>query len=132
MIKVIMERIQAVLMAHEILKRAQHEEFEMTTGDTAPSIEIQFLSDVEIPINLTGCTVQCFLQKADGSTINTSHSTCEIVNAAQGIAKYNWQAIDTASIGIHYASFKIIYADAKVQSLPYPIRINIRPSVKPQ
>lgn len=130
MIKVYLEKIEVKIMVFEIGERSEYREFGLVQGDTLPAVRMQFLDDINDPIDLTGYTVDFFFKKAGERTlINAGHTECVIIDSDAGIAEYQWAEGDTARAGIHWGSFQITTDEGKKQSIKDAIRFNIRSEI---
>jgi len=74
--------------------------------------------------------VDFFFRKEDSDVLNLSHSSCTIVNAIAGMAKYDWVIGDTAQVGIHYGGFQLTEkSSGKRQSIRDVMRFDIREEI---
>lgn len=136
-IKILVPKIEVVIMAFEITERSEYREFKMVKGDTLPSVKVQFLESsnssdgcAESYLDLTDHTVNFYFKKIGENTVlNQGHTACTIENALAGIARYDWVSGDTDNEGIHYGEFEIIDPDSKRQSIRYALRFDIRDEV---
>lgn len=125
--KIILQKIEVKAVAFEITQRAEFRQFKLVQYDTAPVVQIQFLDDIEDPIDLTGYQIDFFFKKVDGSEIlNLGHTDCTIVSASQGIAQYRWAVGDIRYPGIHLGSFQVISDSGAKQSIPDAVRFDVR------
>lgn len=90
--------------------------------DTAP--KFQFVVERDgLPINLTGCTVQFLIQKADATTVT---KTVTVTSATTGECEVALINTDTNQAGQCYGELKITFADATIQHarhrLPFYVR----------
>lgn len=84
--------------------------FYIKRNDTSPSVEAT-LSAKGSPVDLTGATV--YFHMSDGlGGLGT------IVDPSTGKVRYDWQAGDTATAGVYYSEWEVVYADGKKETFP--------------
>lgn len=84
--------------------------------DTWPPIEATLSDDVG-PMDLTGATVKLLLKSAGAGT-TLVEGVCEIVSAAGGTVKYEWDPADTASVNTFSGEFEITWANSTITTVP--------------
>lgn len=93
------------------------EQFYIKRNDTSPSIQRTLLDASGTAITLSGATVRFHMRsRADGSTKTDEAAT--IVDAGNGIVKYDWVAGDTDTAGTYDAEFEVTYADTTIETFP--------------
>lgn len=97
-------------------------------SNSAPSIIIT-LERSGSPINVTGCTVDLFINLS-GSVINTGHTGCTLTTPASGIVTYDLLAADTATAGLANCEARITYADTSVEIIYQKFQLNIRDNLQ--
>lgn len=129
-IQVYLEKIEVKVVAFEITDRAEYREFKLTQGDTYPSVRIQFLDDINDPLDITDWRVDFFFTDSEQNLLlNSGHTQCSIFDAAQGIAEYEWQEGDTRHCGVHFGGFQLTTPEGKRQSIRDTLRFKIRPQI---
>ena len=112
-------------------------DFTIKQNDTGVALQVtcypvekdQVVVGTTIPVDLTGASVTFTMKK--GSSTIIDHAAATVVNSVGGIAKYLWQAADTATAGKRTAWFRATFADGTKVSFPNddsPISIEIAPA----
>jgi len=112
-------------------------DFTIKQNDTGVPLQVtcyavekdQVVVGTTTPIDLTGCTATFTMKKGSSTVID--HQPATIPNAAGGIAKYAWQAADTATAGKRKGYFRITFGDGTKVSFPNdddPLAIEITPA----
>ena len=94
-------------MAKFILKR----------NDTTPSLEAQLLRGTSDLVVLAGATV-VFNMRSSFGVVVTERANVTIVDALQGIVRYDWVPSDTSETGAFIGEFEVTFADGKVETFP--------------
>lgn len=84
--------------------------FHIKRNDTSPAIEMA-LSTKAGPVDLTGASVYFHMA-------NVVSAAAVIVDAAQGIVRYNWGVGDTDTEGYHLIEWEVVYSDGKKETFP--------------
>jgi len=92
--------------------------YEIKQNDTFPPLRLRLISGT-VAANLTNATIVLRIAGIGSRTM-------VVEDAAQGIVRYDWQAIDTASEGIFNAEVKIQYPGTARQTIPTVGQIAIR------
>ena len=100
--------------------------FSIKQNDTAPSLRATLLDGDGNPVNLSGSTVR-FHMRLLGQTAIVVNQSATLIDAANGIAQYNWVAADTDTIGSYQAEFQVTYSDGAIETFPNDsyIRVDI-------
>ena len=96
-------------------------EFFIKRGDTSPSLQYTLSPTTD----LTGATVVFNMSTANRSSVKVSRQTAVVVDAANGIVRYDWQSADTDTAGDFLGEFEVTYADTKVETFPNSDDIDI-------
>ena len=104
--------------------------FYVKQNDTSPSMLATLQDANGNAVGVVGASVR-FHMRAIGSTNATVDAAAVIVDAANGIVRYDWDAADTATVGSYQAEFEVTYADASVETFPNDgfIRVKITDDV---
>lgn len=130
LIKLCLEKIEVEIVAFEITDRAEFRQFKLVQGDTAPAVRVQFLDDIDTPVDITDYTINFHFRKADECILlNEGHTECSIVDAANGIAQYDWVSGDTVDWGLHFGEFQLTTDTGRIQSIRDKLRFEIRPQI---
>lgn len=68
--------------------------------------------------DLTGATVKFHMTGPVPATTSKVNSAGALVDAANGVVKYQWIAADTNTAGDFNAEFQITFSDARVKTYP--------------
>lgn len=96
-------------------------DYTIKAHDRLPSIAAT-LSASGAPLNLTGATVK-FIMRAkpagNGATPSAKvNAAAVVVDAANGLVRYDWLAVDTDTPGSFQAEWQITWSDGKKQTVP--------------
>src|SRR5690625_3541442 len=88
-------------------------EVEIKQGNTVPAFEAQLFGPPpdKAPINLQGATVEFRFGRGQGGP-------CQIVDAANGRVRYEWQEGDTNDPGAWNGEFVVTFISGHVQRVP--------------
>lgn len=84
-------------------------------GDTLPHLSA-VLTQAGAPIDLTGCVVRFEMRPFDGG--DTLGGECVVDSATAGRVRYEWQTVDTATIGSYLGQFHITYGNGDTLTVP--------------
>lgn len=86
-------------------------------NDTKPYILFTCLDPTGAVVNLTGITSVSFSMRnqATGALIT---GVATVVGAVAGTVAYHWAAADTSVPGWYNGAFRVIFADASLESFP--------------
>lgn len=85
-------------------------------GDTYPLITATLTYGANIPIYLLDCRVVFCMESEDRTVL--IEGECKIVNAQTGEVSYQFKPNDTAKPGNYLCSFRILYDDGRVITIP--------------
>jgi hypothetical protein len=91
--------------------------FVIKQNDTSPSIEATLTNINGGAINIASASVR-FHMKNMSNNVLTVDQPATIVNAANGIVRYAWQAADTQTPGMYNCEFEVTYSDNSIESFP--------------
>lgn len=91
--------------------------FSIKQFDNTPNLEAQLLDHQGQAVDLTGATVTFAMRSRDnGSLIITGPAV--VVDAANGIVAYQWQASNTAIAGAYFGEFTVSRANNSKETYP--------------
>lgn len=90
--------------------------FNIKQNDTSPSLLANLKDYDNNPVNITGASVMFHMKDISGTLKVDSAMT--IVDAVNGIVRYDWVAGDTDTAGAYYVEFEVTYADSAVETFP--------------
>jgi hypothetical protein len=93
--------------------------FFLKQGDTAPAIDYIVLDEDGVAINLTGSTVTFYMQDLSGNEKITA-GACSLIDAPNGLVRYQWQNADTTESGMFVAEFLVTFAGGTKRTTPDP------------
>lgn len=92
-------------------------DFWVKQGDTSPPLEAG-LVDRDGPVVLTGDVDVRFHMRDRSRMTLLVDQPAEIIDAAQGFVRYEWQAQDTVLRGVYLGEWEVTFADGRVQTFP--------------
>ena len=90
--------------------------FSIKQNDTSPSLQATLKDAAQSPVNLSGSTVMFHMKSVDGTVKVNQPMT--ITDANGGVVQYDWQAVDTDTVGTYYVEFEVTYADTSIETFP--------------
>lgn len=84
-------------------------DFWIRKGDTQPPLEVQLIEGTT-PKNVVGKTVQFDMRDKDGNLVVSGGSTY-LIDASQGICRYEWQNGETDTKGRFFGVFRVVEED---------------------
>jgi len=90
--------------------------FYIKQNDTSPSILAELKDANNTPVNLTAATAKIFIKSVDG-TLKVNEDL-QIINAALGVVRSDWQVGDTNTVGTYSVEFQVTYTDGAVETFP--------------
>ena len=91
--------------------------FYIKQNDTSPSMLATLEDASGNAINLLGASVR-FHMSAISSSITKVDASASIVTPAAGTVQYDWDALDTDTIGSFQAEFEVTYVDGTIETFP--------------
>ncbi len=89
--------------------------FKINTGDLSPSVQAVLQNSDGSVVNLQNCTALFVMTQNDQTLFSKSAS---IIDAVNGIVKYDWQAGDTDYYGVCEGKFIVTLPNSLTQSFP--------------
>jgi len=86
-------------------------------GDTAPALLAYLYAPDGTPANLVGATVQLVMREARSRKVQVQ-AAAVVVDAAEGLVRYTWQASDTTKASEYEAWFVVTYPGGLQESFP--------------
>lgn len=104
--------------------------FQIGKGDQLPSITIQATTRVNgqtVPLpGLAGGSVVFTMKAENGGAVKVNRAGAVIVDAANAILRYDWQAADTDTAADYDAEFELTIAGKKLTVPNGPRKIKVR------
>lgn len=93
--------------------------FTIKSGDTSPSIQYTLYEpDGSTPVDLTSSTVNFHMRLKGSTAAPAVDASATLVDAANGVVRYDWASGDTATAGEHEAEFEVTFQTGKVETFP--------------
>jgi hypothetical protein len=92
-------------------------EFWIKQFDRLPSLELDLLRGDGTAQNLSGCTAR-FLMRLRGQNEVTVNAAMTVVDAVNGIVRYDWADGDTDVAGVYRGEVEVTTADGKRITFP--------------
>ena len=91
--------------------------FKVKRFDTKPALNVTLQYNNGSPVDLTASTI--YFNIGDLSTYATYRSgLCTITDSTAGQCSYNWDALDTGSVGTYWGEFEVDWGTGSLMSLP--------------
>lgn len=91
--------------------------FSVKQGDTAPSLLVGLEHDSDMPIDLTGATVEFHMRNRDTGVVKVDAAAAvESVDDVE--VRYDWQTGDTDTPGWFEFEFEVTYATGQQETFP--------------
>ena len=97
--------------------------FRIKQNDTSPSLQATLKDASNTGVDLSGATVVFRMNSVDGTVKVESNMT--IVDADNGVVRYDWQSGDTDTNGTYLVEFRVTYVDGKVETFPNTERLSL-------
>ena len=91
--------------------------FFIKQNDTSPAIQATLSDASGTAIDLSGSQVR-FHMRAIGDTTVKVDAPAIISDADNGITYYNWQAVDTDTIGSFEGEFEVTFSGGEIETFP--------------
>jgi len=91
--------------------------FKIKKSDTQPSIEATLQYNNGSPVDLTSSDIYFFMGNTLDYTAYRS-GACVITGSDTGQVKYNWDVLDTGSVGVYWGEFQVNWGTGSVMTLP--------------
>lgn len=75
-------------------------------GDRLPKLQRTLYGADGLALNLTGATVSFSMRPSGSATLKVTDGACVLVDAANGIVRYDWGATDTDTAGTFVGEFR--------------------------
>ncbi len=93
----------------------------ITLNDLQPSYNVQLKDNAGTVINITGVSIKASLKNAKTGVLKIDRSVdVTIQDAANGLFRYNWDAVDVDTLGIYYIEFEITPSSGGKFTVPTP------------
>lgn len=91
--------------------------FYVKQNDTSPYMLATLKDANEAAVDITAASVR-FHMRPVGSTTVTVDAAAVIVDAENGIVRYEWDAADTDTVGSYQAEFEVTYLEGDIETFP--------------
>ena len=93
--------------------------FYIKQNDTAPALRAQLKDGDGDGVTLTDATVRFHMRPIGAASTVVDASADVVVSAvATGLVQYDWDAADTATVGIYQGEFEVTYSDGTIETFP--------------
>ena len=93
------------------------ETFKIKKSDTKPSLNATLQYNNGSALDLTGGSVFFIMGNLTDYAVYRS-GACTITGSTTGQCQYDWNALDTGSVGTYWGEFQTTWSDASVMTLP--------------
>jgi len=90
--------------------------FNMKKGDRLPILRAQLLDSEDVPIDLTGASVQFRMRPRSGGALKVN-AAATVVDAPAGIVEYAWAALNVDTEGLFVGEFAVTLVGL-IQTVP--------------
>jgi len=91
--------------------------FKIKKSDTQPAIEATLEYNNGSAVDLTGTNIYFVMGNLTDYTTYRS-GTCVITGSTTGQCKYNWNVLDTGSVGNYWGEFEVNWGSGSIMTLP--------------
>lgn len=99
--------------------------FVLKQNDTSPAIQAILKNPDGSVINLDGADV-CFNMRSSRGEQIINRALVTVLDATNGLVRYEWIAADTAVSGNYQAEFEITFSNGQVESVPNSESLSIK------
>jgi Rib/alpha/Esp surface antigen-like repeat protein len=92
--------------------------FTIKQFDTSPSIGMNLQAADGSPVDITAALDLRFHMRPIGEAGLTIDARASVIDAAEGVVKYDWLPEDTAVPGRYEAEVEVTYTDGSVETFP--------------
>lgn len=96
--------------------------FFLKQNDTSPSIQATLTDASGAAVNIAGASVRFHMKNMTNSGVIVDRAAT-VVNAANGIVRYDWLAADTQKTGMFLCEFEVTYSDSSIETFPNDAKI---------
>lgn len=93
------------------------EKFYIKQNDTGPNLRATLTDGTGAVVNIAGASVQFHMRDISGGTPKVD-AAATIIDGANGVVEYRWQAGDTDTVGRYLGEFEVTYVDSTVETFP--------------
>jgi|APHM01.1.fsa_nt_gi hypothetical protein len=84
-------------------------DFIIKQNATQPSLEFSLSDQTDTPINLTDASIEFRMKQPEADSLHVNDAAT-VVDASNGIARYNWSAADTSEAGYFNAEIAVDFS----------------------
>jgi hypothetical protein len=92
-------------------------DFRIKKGVTKRDIQVTLKYDGSA-VDVSGATSVRFHMKAPGASSAKVDAAATLVDGANGVVKYEWQAADVDTVGVYKGEFEVTYSNGDVETFP--------------
>jgi len=92
--------------------------FTIKQFDTSPTIGMNLQAADGSPVNITDAREVRFHMRERAERTLVIDARAAVIDATQGIVKYDWRSADTAVVGRYEAEVEVTYTDGSIETFP--------------
>jgi hypothetical protein len=96
--------------------------FTIGEGDTSPNLKTRLKKQTEDGVESVtleaGDSVDFYMADLDDGSVKVDGKSAEVVNASDGVVKYDWDSGDTDVISQFAGEFEVAYSDGSTETFP--------------